>query len=137
MTTPLWCLLGFVAWALVLLVAIAIARVSKVLRGKAQPTDFPAGVPHGSDAYWRLNRAHLNCLENLPLFASVVLIASVAGLQSATLDMFARTYLAARVCQSLAHVSSGSATAVNVRFSFFLIQFICLAGIALTILRSV
>jgi uncharacterized MAPEG superfamily protein len=136
MTTPLWCLLGFVAWTLVLLVAIAVTRTSAVLAGKAKPTDFPAGVPHGSDAYWRLNRAHLNCLENLPLFASVVLIATVAGLRGAMLDTLARVYLAARVGQSLTHVSSGSAIAVNVRFTFFLIQFACLVGFALTIWRS-
>ena len=136
MTTPLWCLLGFVVWTLVLLVAIAVARVSRVLAGKAKPTDFPAGVPHGSDAYWRLNRAHLNCLENLPLFASVVLIATVAGLRSPALDTLARVYLAGRVGQSIAHVSSGSATAVNVRFAFFLIQFGCVVGFVLTIWRS-
>lgn len=137
MTIPLWCLLGFVAWTLALLLAIGGARVSQVLAGKAQPTDFPAGVPHGSDAYWRLNRAHLNCLENLPLFASVVLIATVAGVRSAVLDLLARVYLGARIGQSLAHLSSGSATAVNVRFSFFLLQFACLAGFALVIARSV
>ena len=137
MTTPLWCLLGFVAWTLVLLLAIGVARVSQVLAGTAKPTDFPAGVPHGSDPYWRLNRAHLNCLENLPLFASVVLIATVAGLRSPALDTLARTYLGARVCQSLAHLSSGGAVAVNVRFGFFLVQFGCLVGFILTILRSV
>ena len=136
MTTPLWCLLGFVAWTLALLLAIATARVSQVLLGKAKPTDFPAGVPHGGDAYWRLNRAHLNCLENLPLFASVVLIATVAGLRVAALDTLARVFLAARIGQSLAHISSGSALAVNVRFIFFLVQFGCLAGFVLTILRS-
>jgi uncharacterized MAPEG superfamily protein len=137
MTTPLWCLLGFVTWTLVLLVAIAIARVSQVLAGRAKPTDFPAGVPHGSDPYWRLNRAHLNCLENLPLFASVVLIATVAGLRSPALDTLARIYIGARVCQSLAHLSSGGALAVNVRFGFFFLQFICLVGFVLTIVRSV
>jgi uncharacterized MAPEG superfamily protein len=136
MTTPLWCLLGFVGWTLVLLVALAGVRVSKVLSGAARPGDFPAGVPHGSDAYWRLNRAHSNCLENLPLFASVVLITAVGGLGGPTLDTLARTYLAARVGQSLAHLSGGGSVAVNVRFTFFLVQLGCLVGVGLVILRS-
>ncbi len=128
MTVPLWCLVGFVLWTLVLLFGVAGARVSKVLAGRASPGDFPSGVPHGTDAYWRLNRAHLNCLENLPLFAAVVLTARVANVIGPTLDVLAVVYLAARIGQSLAHVSSGSAIAVNVRFTFFLIQIGCLIG---------
>jgi uncharacterized MAPEG superfamily protein len=133
MTTPLWCLLGFVTWTLVLLVAVGVARVSQVLAGNAQPTSFPAGVPHGSDAYWRLNRAHLNCVENLPLFASVVLVAAVAGVRSGTLDLLAQVFLVARVGQSLTHVSSGSVLAINVRFAFFLVQLGCLIGFLVVI----
>lgn len=135
MTIPLWCLLGFVAWTLVLLVALASVRVGAVLSGRAAPTDFPAGVPHGSDANWRLNRAHLNCLENLPLFASVVVVATFAGLRLPILDTLATVYLAARIGQSLAHLASGGAVAVNVRFTFFLIQFACLVGFIATIWR--
>ncbi len=136
MTTPLWCLLGFVVWTLVLLLALGVARVSQVLTGKAAPTSFTAGVPHGSDTYWRLNRAHLNCLENLPLFASVVLIATFGGVHAPILDTMARTYLGARVGQSLAHLSSGGALAVNVRFAFFLLQFVCLVGFVVVIALS-
>jgi uncharacterized MAPEG superfamily protein len=136
MTTPLWCLAGFIVWTLVLLLGVAGARVSKVLSGQATAADFPAGVPHGSDRYWRLNRAHLNCLENLPLFATVVLVATVAGIKSPVLDTLARLYLGARVGQSVTHVASGSPTAVNVRFTFFLVQFACLVGFLLTIWRA-
>ena len=136
MTTPLWCLLGFVAWTLFLLLLLGVARVSKVVAGTAKPNEFTAGVPHGSDAYWRLNRAHSNCLENLPLFASVVLIATVAGIRNPALDTLARVLLGARVGQSLAHLSSGGNLAVNVRFTFFLTQVVCLTLFALTILRA-
>jgi uncharacterized MAPEG superfamily protein len=136
MTTPLWCLLGFVAWTLVLLTAIAVARVAAVLRGEKRANEFPSGVPHGGDGYWRLNRAHMNCVENLPMFATVVLVATVAGLRGPGLDTLARVYLGARVGQSLAHVSSGGVVAVNVRFTFFLVQVGCLIGFLLTIVRS-
>lgn len=136
MTTPLWCLLGFVAWTLVLLLAIAVVRVGAVLSGRKKANEFASGVPHGGDAYWRLNRAHLNCLENLPIFATVVLVAAVAGVREPHLDTLARTYLGARVGQSIAHVSSGSVMAVNVRFTFFVVQVACVIGFLLTLWRA-
>lgn len=137
MTTPLWCLLGFVAWTLLLLLAIGFARISKVVAGRAKPTDFPAGVPHGSDPYWRLNRVHLNCLENLPVFATLVLVATHVGLRGPTIDMLSRVVLGARIGQSLAHLSSGGVVAVNVRFVFFLTQVLCFVGFIVLIARSV
>lgn len=133
MTIPLWCLVGFVAWTLVLLVGLATVRVGAVLAGRAAPTDFPSGVPHGSDANWRLNRAHLNCIENLPLFASVVAVATFAGLKLPILDTLAQVYLGARIGQSVTHLASGGVVAINVRFTFFLIQFACLVGFIVTI----
>lgn len=133
MTTPLWCLLGFILWTLLLLTAIGVARVAQVVAGKAQPNEFPSGQRHGSDGYWRLNRAHMNCLENLPIFASVVLTAAVLGLQSSTLDTLASIALAARVGQTTAHLSSGSNLAVNVRFTFFLTQIACIVGFMIVI----
>ena len=133
MTTPLWCLIGFVVWTFVLLFAIAGARVGAVLRGEKKANEFPSGVPHGGDAYWRLNRAHMNCLENLPIFATVVLVATVAAIREPILDTLARTYLGARVGQSITHVASGSEMAVNVRFTFFLIQVACIVWYLATI----
>jgi uncharacterized MAPEG superfamily protein len=136
MTIPLWCLLGFVVWTLVLLLGIAVVRVGAVLRGEKRANEFPSGVPHGGDAYWRLNRAHMNCLENLPIFASVVLVAAIAGVREPLLDTLARTFLGARVGQSIAHVASGGVVAVNVRFAFFVIQIACVLGVLWTIWRA-
>jgi uncharacterized MAPEG superfamily protein len=133
MSVPLYALIGFVFWTLALLVAIAVARMSKVLAGSARAGDFPSGVPHGSDAYWRLNRAHANCVENLPLFAAVVLGASATGYESGTFDDLARVYVVARVIQSLVHISSGSERAVSMRFTAFLVQFVCLAWMAVAL----
>jgi uncharacterized MAPEG superfamily protein len=133
MTPPLYALMGFFFWTMLLLVAIAFARTSQVLSGHAQPNEFPAGVPHGGDTYWRLNRAHANCLENLPLFAAVVLTATVAGVESATFDTLARVYVGARIPQSLVHISSGSNVAVNARFAFFGVQLVCIVWMALAI----
>jgi len=125
-TTPLWCLLGFVLWTTLILLTIAAARVSQILGGSARPGDFPSGVPHGGDRYWRLNRAHLNCLENLPLFGAVVLTGAVIGADAPMLDTLAVVYLVARIAQSLIHVASGSDLAVQARFGCFGVQIVCL-----------
>jgi uncharacterized MAPEG superfamily protein len=106
------------------------------LRGEKQANEFPAGVPHGGDAYWRLNRAHLNCVENLPLFGAVVLIAAVAGVRAPLLDTLACVYLGARIGQSLAHVSSGGVLAVNVRFACFTGQVCCVIGFLVTLWQA-
>ena len=131
MTTPLYALIGFVFWTSFLLVGIAAMRVSKVVAGQAGPGDFPAGVQHGSDFYWRWNRAHANCLENLPIFGAVVLAAAAAGFASPGFDTCARVFMGARIGQSVAHISSGSAPAVNIRFGFYLVQFGCVIAMAL------
>ncbi len=126
MTIPLWCLVGFVVWTLTLLLLVGGARVAQILTGSARPSGFPSGVPHGSERYWRTNRAHLNCVENLPLFASVVLIGAVIGADAAQLDRLAIAYLVTRVAQSCIHIASGSDFAVQLRFSCFVAQLICL-----------
>jgi len=130
MTTPLYALMGFVFWTLLLVVAIGVARVLQVLSGKTAPNAFPAGQPHGSAGYWRLNRAHMNCVENLPLFAAVVLAGHVTGLTTGTFATLSQVYIAARVAQSIIHVSSGSVMAVNLRFTCFLVQLGCLLTMA-------
>ena len=119
MTTPLLCLLGFAGWAILLVLALGVVRVSQVLSGKKKANEFPSGTPHGSDREWRLNRAHMNTLENLPIFATIVLVGGVAGATSGRLDLLAEIVLAGRIGQSLTHIAAGSNLAVNVRFSFF------------------
>ena len=124
MPVPLSCLLGFVVWTLLLVLCIGATRVALVMQGKARPNAFPADAPHGGELYRRLLRAHLNCLENLPLFGAVVLTAQVLGVGGATLDLLARVYLGARVAQSCIHISSGRSRAVNMRFFAFLTQLV-------------
>lgn len=128
---PLLCLLGFALWPIVLVSGIGVFRVSQVLTGKAQANSFPSGTPHGSDLYWRLNRAHMNTLEALPIFAAVVLVGAVAHVDSPMFANLAVVALVARVGQSTAHVSGNSNMHVNVRFTFFLTQMVCCAFMAL------
>ena len=69
----------------------------------------------------RLARAHANCVEGLPIFGGLLLIAFVAGKSSVT-DSLAYLFLAARILQSFIHLSSLSPLAVTLRFSAFSVQ---------------
>lgn len=123
-------LVGFAVWTIVLVLCIGIWRVMNVLAGKGGPGAFPGGVKHGSEAYWRLNRAHMNCVENLPVFA----VLAFAGLQLGVADMnyawAAHIVLAARIVQSLIHIASGAAIAVTLRFLAFGVQIACFGYMA-------
>lgn len=129
MTTPLWCLLGFAAWTLLIVVlAVAPFRVGSVLAGKASPKSFPAEIPHGPDWYRRVLRAHANCVENLPVFAVVVIVGHLAGVRDTTFDLLSQVYLGARICQTVTHIASGRGLIINVRFTFFVVQLVCIAA---------
>jgi len=126
----------YALWAIVLVVMIAADRALLVVTGKSAITEFTAGTKHGSDSYWRINRAHLNTLENLPIFAALVLAGWVAGLDTPTFNMLAVVIVAARVVQSLVHIASGSALAINFRFLALLVQIVCEVWMAVLIFHA-
>src|SRR5688500_4234378 len=75
-TPSLYSLLGFVVWTLLVVMGgIGLPRISAVLARRAPPKSFVEDVPHGSERYRRTMRAHANCVENLPVFAALVLMA--------------------------------------------------------------
>jgi uncharacterized MAPEG superfamily protein len=121
-----WALLGFVAWTLALLVlGIGVERVGKVMRREAKPNEFNPAVPHGSESYQRRMRAHLNCVENLPIFAALVLLGSVLHVPGQLFQIAAITVLPARLVQSVTHIASGRNRAVLLRFYAFSVQLVC------------
>ena len=138
MTLPLWTLLGFAGWTLlVLLAGVGVRRWSLIFARKASLTSFPADTPHGSPAYRRAMRAHANCVENLPVFGAIILTAAVAKLAPPHMDMLAGLTLAARVLQSLVHMLLPETNAtVALRFLLFFAQLLAMfamgALIALT-----
>jgi|SRR6185437_2074766 uncharacterized MAPEG superfamily protein len=135
MTLSLWMLLGFAGWTVfVLLVGVGIYRWSLIFAGKASITSFPGDTPHGSVAYRRAVRAHANCVENLPVFAAVVLIAAVAHVATAQMDELATGVLAARVLQSSIHMLFAETNlTVSFRFSFFLVQIVAMTAMGVSI----
>jgi len=136
MPSPLACLVGFALWAVCLVLCVGLWRVSEVLAGKKRANEFPSGTPHGGDRYWRLNRAHINTVENLPVFAAIVLAGSWLHVDGKLFHTLPAVILGARVVQSLVHVSSGSSRAVSLRFTAFLVQLGCFIVLGVTVLRA-
>lgn len=121
MTTTLLAFLGFIAWTLALLVLMETLRSRLVLTGAVPANGFDPQNSMLSPFMQRLARAHANCLEGLPIFGGLMLMAVVAG-RSAVTDPLAYTLLAARVVQSLIHVASTTPIAVTARFTAFAVQ---------------
>ncbi len=136
MPQPLVCLVGFALWAVLLVMGVGFSRVAQVLAGKKRANEFPSGTQHGGDRYWRLNRAHLNTVENLPIFAALVIAGVLLHVSSAAFATLPVVIVGARIVQSVVHVSSGSVVAVNVRFTAFLTQVVCFAWMGIEILRA-
>lgn len=113
--------IGFIAWTLLLLVLMVSLRAGLVLSGKMKSNGFQADNANLSPFMQRLARAHANCIENLPLFGGLLLLAIVSG-HSALTDPLALALLAARVAQSSVHLVSTSVMAVNVRFTAYVVQ---------------
>lgn len=62
MTIPLWVLLGFAGWTLLILFAtVGVYRWSRILAGRTPIAAWRADEQQGSDWYRRAVRAH--CLE--------------------------------------------------------------------------
>lgn len=139
MSLPVWMLIGFAAWTLLmLLMTIGVYRWSRILTGRAPISSFRADKIEGPDWYKRAMRAHANCIENLPVFAAIVFALHVANVASPLVNALAVIVLVARVMQSLVHVCFVQTDMVtSVRFAFFFVQvagFLWLIGIVISTL---
>ncbi|MBX7057683.1 MAG: MAPEG family protein [Leptospirales bacterium] len=135
MNPSLLYLIAVCLWFMLLGLAVVSWRGLAVLGRKKRINQFPGGVQHGGDAYWRLNRAHANTAENLPLFGAVVLVGNISGAAGETFALLALVYWLFRMIQSVIHVSSGSEIAVTLRFSAYFVQQICVLLMVFQILR--
>lgn len=114
-------LTGFIAWTLALLVLMEAIRSKSVLTKEIPANGFQPDNANLSPFMQRLARAHANCVEGLPLFGGLMLVAVWAG-RSAVTDPLAYTLVGARVVQSTIHIASLSELAVTLRFVAFSIQ---------------
>jgi uncharacterized MAPEG superfamily protein len=117
----LFALTGFITWALLLLVLMEVIRSQLVLRGKVPANGFRPDNAGLSPFMQRLARAHANCVESLPVFGGLLLVALVTS-RTAITDPLAYFFLGARMVQSLIHLASLSQAAVTLRFTAFAVQ---------------
>ena len=114
-------LIGFIAWTLILLLVMELARTRIVVTAKFDPSQFKPDNSNLSPFMQRLARAHANCIESFPVFGGLLLVALVTGQTSVT-DSLALVFLGARLVQSSVHLASVITLAVNVRFFAFAVQ---------------
>jgi uncharacterized MAPEG superfamily protein len=119
--TGMTALLLFAAWTLLLMFSYVTYRTLMVVRGSSAASwtrgsgyDVPALVR-------RMENAHANCVENLPVYAAIVLAAFALG-QSSVVDATALWFLLARLGQSVVHVIGVNHVLVLVRATFYTIQ---------------
>jgi uncharacterized membrane protein YecN with MAPEG domain len=124
MPIPVWVLLGFAAWTLLILIAtVGVYRWSRILTRRTAIGFWRADEPQGDDWYRRAMRAHMNCVENLPVYAALVVCLLAAKAAGFALDALAIVVLAARICQSLVHILLEQTDLVaGVRFTFYFLQ---------------
>lgn len=122
MDASLTALIGFTAWTLVLGFGIVVGwRSIEILRGKPANSWTRGGDTPQPGLVRRAEHAHMNCIENLPVFAAIVLAAAAAG-KTAVTEPLAMYVLYARVAQSVTHLIGVSHWLVIVRATFYVIQ---------------
>ena len=121
MSTSALVLALFIAWTLLLLVVMEVMRSHLVVTGRTRSNEFDRENSKLSPFMQRLARAHANCLEGLPVFGGLLVVALVTGRSEVT-DPLAPWLLGARIVQSGIHLASTSVVAVNARFTAFAVQ---------------
>lgn len=115
-------LLIFVGLSILLALVYATYRVPKIFLGKKKADHWERNQPVDDPAFLvRAKGAHLNCLENLPLFAALVLTAAALD-QSAVVDGVASVFIYCRLGQSVAHLIGTSLPLILVRATLFVVQ---------------
>jgi uncharacterized MAPEG superfamily protein len=137
MTLPLLTLLGFATWTLLLLVTtVGVHRWRLILTKRAPINAFPPDASNGPDWYQRATRAHLNCIENLPVYTAIVVVATLTGHHGGLLDGLSVAVLGARIGQTLVHVAfAPTGRAVSCRFALFSVQFLAMLWMVVLIVR--
>ncbi|MBW2245382.1 MAG: MAPEG family protein [Deltaproteobacteria bacterium] len=121
MSPTLVALVGFAIWSALLVFSLAGLRMITAQRLNKDLNSF---LPDGSDLEGlgqRWTRAHLNCLEFLPI-AGVVGLAAVVSGQAAVTDGLAMLLLYFRIGQSVVHLISTSVAFVMIRATLFVGQ---------------
>lgn len=134
--TALTAVLLYILWMIALTLFYAGPRIPQALL-RTKPIDsWERGKEPVDPAFMqRAKSAHMNCIENFPLFAAVVAVAALMN-QVAVADGVAAYVLYARVAQGLVHISGTSFVQIMLRATLFLVQLALVAYIAVTLLMG-
>ena len=112
----------YAGWILILALLYALPRVPQALLGQKRIDSWERGKePIDPMMLQRAKSAHLNCLENFPVFAAIVAIAGLMG-QIEAINGIAAFVLYARIAQSVTHITGTSFIQVFLRANFFVAQ---------------
>ena len=139
MPIPVWVLLGFATWTLLILFAtVGVYRWSRILTGRTAIAAWRADEMQGTEWYRRAIRAHMNCVENLPIYTAIVVALLAARVTSPLLDGLAIVILLARICQSLIHLlMEQTNTVASIRFAFYFAQAVSMMAMVGAIMVAV
>ncbi|MEW5422613.1 MAPEG family protein [Amorphus sp. 3PC139-8] len=138
MTIPLMALLGFAVWTLLILFAtVGVYRWSRILTGRTRISHWTADPDAGTGLYPRAMRAHMNCIENLPVFGVIVYTIDRIGLGSPLLSALALVVLGARIAQSAVHIAlEQTDPVIFVRFAFYFTQIVAMIAMVVVVVAS-
>jgi uncharacterized MAPEG superfamily protein len=114
-------LIGLTAWTLFLLILMEALRARLVLTKAIAANEFKPDNSNLSPFMQRLARAHANCVESLPIFGILLIVALLTDRADVT-NPLASWLFVARLVQSCAHLASLTVPAVWVRFIAFAVQ---------------
>ena len=114
-------LIGLAAWTLFLVILMEALRSRLILMKAVAANGLKPDNSNLSPFMQRLARAHANCVESVPIFAILLVVALLTNRAGIT-NSLAPWLFAARVVQSCAHLASLSLPAVWIRFIAFAVQ---------------
>ena len=135
MSPTLSALVAFSVWTGLLVFGLANLRI---FIARSQGKELNTFRPDGTDLEGlgnRWTRAHLNCLEFLPIFG-VVALSAVASGNAAVTDGLAWVVFYLRLGQSVAHMASTSVPFVLIRATLFVGQLLIVLNWARQLLMS-
>jgi hypothetical protein len=114
-------LVGLAAWTVFLVILMEMLRFRLILTKAIAANGFKSDNSNLSPFMQRIARAHANCVENVPIFGILLIVALLTNRTGVT-DLLAPWLLGARVVQSCFHLVSGNLLVTWLRFIAYAVQ---------------
>jgi len=125
----------YAAWTLLLPIVYAGIRVPMIASRRKRADHWERNkLSDDPPLLIRAKHAHFNCVENLAVFAAVVIIGVLLG-KHAIVDALAPYVLYARLAQSIVHMTGTSLPQIALRGLFYGIQVVLIFTMIVGLLR--